>query len=94
MKSVNFYKAIAKVDQINDFMPSIEDAMIAAADPDANRHEMNRLHNLIYILMEQTESLKELMSAVQGDIIVCDAIYAVNDVNKLRAELDELKANA
>lgn len=52
---------------------------------------LEQVQNLFYILTEQIGSAKEDIDEVAGHIRVCNAVYAVNRVQELKAEIDRLK---
>lgn len=84
-----------KIGQINDFMYSVETAMLEAAEDvsaDKPFDRTRRLHNLIYQLMDMLEGLEKDVDELNGHRRVCDAIYAVNHVNQMKEEIKELKA--
>ena len=82
---------IIKMDQVNDFMYTIEGAMIDAA-PDAQDAGTRRLHSLVYILMDQLQTIGEDLEEANGHIKVCNAILASAHVRELEEELNELRA--
>lgn len=80
-----------KVGQINDFMYFVESAMIDA-DGAEGGEETRRLHNMVYLLMDMLEGLENDVDELDGHRRVCDAIYAVNHVNQMKAEIERLRA--
>lgn len=85
---------IVKFDQINDYMDCIEDAMISAADESGMSDGMKKLHNLVYILMDQLRAVGEDLNEANGHITVCNAILASAHVRAMETELKELRAKA
>ena len=85
---------VIKVDQINDFMECIENAMITVAAEEGCGDNMKKLHNLVYILMNQLRTLGEELDEANGHIRVCNAIVASRHVRELETELERLKQGA
>lgn len=50
-----------------------------------------RAQSLFCLLMEQISTAQEEANEVDGHIKVCNAVYAVNRVEELRAEIERLK---
>ena len=80
-----------KVNQVNDFMYVIEGAMIDAA-PDKLDASTKRLHNLLYVLMDQLRDIELDLDEANGHITVCNAIMAAAHVREMESELKELRA--
>ena len=55
---------------------------------------MIRLHNLIYLLWDQLKQVTADTEELNGHVKVCNAVYAVNKVDKMRATIERLKGNA
>ena len=87
---------IVKVDQLNDFMICVEDAMIAAANESDTGEEMapgmKRLHSIVYVLMDQLAAVGKDLEEANGHITVRNAILASAHVRQMEAELARLKA--
>ena len=88
MKSLE--SVIQKLDQLDSLMYSVEGALIDAAE-EIIGSETKRLHNLFYLLWEQLQQVTKDVEEVNGNIEVCNAIYAVNHVEEMKRELAELK---
>lgn len=82
---------VIKVDQINDFMECVEDVMISTADEEGFGNSMKKLHNLVYILMDQLQTLGKDIEEANGHIKVCNAIMASAHVRAMELELAELR---
>lgn len=87
----DFCDVIAKLDQIDSLMYSIETAMLDAAPTDADEKVM-RLHNLIYLLWGQFSQVRAEADELNGHIKVCNAIFAVNRVREKDDEIEALRA--
>ena len=84
---------IIKVDQLNDFMICVEDAMIAAAsESEEMTPSMKRLHSLVYVLMDQLAEVGNDLTEANGHIKVSNAILASGHVKELESELARLRA--
>lgn len=82
-------KITMRLEQINSLMYVFEGAMLEAFDEVyGGINEINRVHNLFCILLEQLENLKSDIIGLQGHISVCDAIYALNHVDELKEEIE------
>lgn len=88
---IDFCDVIAKLDQIDSLMYSVETAMLDAAPAKADKKVMN-LHNLIYLLWEQFSQVRSEVDELNGHIQVCNAVFAVNHVREKDAEIEALKA--
>lgn len=82
---------VIKVDQLNDFMYFVEGAMLEATADEEMEDSAKRLHNLVYILMDQLHSLGGDLDEVNGHIKVCNALYAAGNLRGKEAEIEELK---
>lgn len=85
-----FNDAECRLDRINGFMNAMEGAMIEAQE--GGEREYKHLSDLFYILMDELQILQADMKEIGGNIRVCNAVYAVNEVEKLRTEIAELKS--
>ena len=90
---MNFDDILVKLEQVDSLMYSVEGAMIAAAPEDGGA-EVTRLHNLVYLLWDQLRQIAEDTKELNGHVKVCNAIYAVNKVDEMRATIERLKGNA
>ena len=81
-----------KMQQIDSLMYSVESAMIDAA-PEGGGEAVTRLHNLVYLLWDQLKQIGEDMEKLNGHAKVCNAVFAVNDVDEMRATIERLKGN-
>ena len=80
---------IIKMEQLNSLMHSIESTMLEADAEDIKATK--RLHNLVYLLWDHLQQLAKDATEVNGHIKVCNAIFAVNHVDELKAEIERLK---
>lgn len=87
----DFCDVIAKLDQIDSLMYSVETAMLDAAPAEADKKVMN-LHNLIYLLWEQFSQVRSEVDELNGHIQVCNAVFAVNRVQEKNDEIETLRA--
>ena len=78
-----------KLEQMDSLMYSIESAMLEVDGEDINAAK--RLHNLVYLLWDHLQQLAKDATEVNGHIKVCNAIFAVNHVDELKAEIERLK---
>jgi len=77
------------METIADYMESaIDDAILASGMSD----KAAKVQHLFYILLEQITQTKEEATEIAGHVKVCNAIFAVNRVNELQAEIDRLRA--
>jgi len=83
---------ILKVEQINDFMVCIDDAMIDASEESGMNKSMDRLYSLVSILEDLLHNVSEELDEANGHIKVCNSILASAHVQQLEAELAELRA--
>jgi hypothetical protein len=88
---MNLDKALAENGKINALLYSIEEAMLEAAGETGMTEKTERLHNLIYVLMDEQQALTAALEAMQGDAKVCNAILASRYVREIEAELKSLK---
>ncbi len=82
-----------KIAQLNSLAYALEGAIIQAEGHDAGDAEARRMLDLFYVLQEGLEQLQKDADELGDHISVCNAIYAVNHVKEMRAELAELRAN-
>ena len=87
-----FDDILLKLDQLDSFMYSIESAMIEAA-PEGGSEQVIRLHNLIYLLWDQLKQVAADTAELNGHVKVCNAVYAANKVDEMRATIERLKGN-
>ena len=80
-----FDDILVKMGQLDSLMYSVESAMIEAA-PEDGGEEVIRLHNLKQVTADTEE--------LNGHVKVCNAVYAVNKVDEMRATIERLKGNA
>jgi hypothetical protein len=88
---MNIDKALAETGKIDALLYSIEGAMLDAAAETGMTETVERLHNLIYVLMDEFQALTAAIEAAQGDERVCNVILASEHVRKMEAELERLK---
>ena len=88
-----FDDILVKMGQLDSLMYSVESAMIEAA-PEDGGEEVIRLHNLIYLLWDQLKHVTADTEELNGHVKVCNAVYAVNKVDEMRATIERLKGNA
>jgi len=67
---------------------AIDDAILASGMSD----KALKVQHLFYILLEQINQTKGEAAEVAGHVKVCNAIFAVNKVDELKAEIDRLRA--
>ncbi len=91
---MNFEDITLKIEQINSIAYALEGAMIEAEGHGPDDKEAKQMRNLFYALFDQLEQLQKDADELHGHITVCNAIFAVNHVNELKAELAQLKQNA
>ncbi len=84
---------MTSIDQAESLTNALEDAIINFTETNVENEYNAKKHmfNLLYVLLEQLQKLKADAEDVQGHIEVCNAIYAVNRVDELRAEIERLK---
>lgn len=85
----NYDDLYARLDNINGVMYSAEGAIINSVD--MSTHEGKSLTGLFYTLWEQLKALEIDIQEIEGYTNVCNAIFAVNQVEELRAEIQQLK---
>ena len=85
----HFNNAECRLARINSFMYAIEGAIIEAQE--GGEQEFKYLSALFYILMDEMQMLQADMKEISGNIRVCNAIYAINQVDKLKSEIASLK---
>ena len=88
---MNVDKLITRAEQVKILAYTLE-GVIIEADLYSAGEESRRVADLFYLLQEQIETLTELVNDIGGHIEVCNAIYAVNRVEELKAEIERLKA--
>ena len=88
-----FDDILVKMGQLDSLMYSVESAMIEAA-PEDGGEEVTRLHHLIYLLWDQLKQVTADTEELNGHVKVCNAVYAVNKVDEMRATIERLKRNA
>lgn len=82
---------VIKVDQLNGFMYFVESAMLEATANEGMTDSAKRLHNMIYILMDQLQQLEHDLDEATGHIKTCNVLYAVGNLRGKEAEIVELK---
>ncbi len=85
----DFNDLYARLSNINGMMYAAEGAVINSADMRSN--EGQSLSGLFYILWEQLKALESDIQEIEGHTNVCNAIFAVNQVENLKAEIELLK---
>lgn len=87
----NIDNAVLQIGKIKALTECVEDAMISAASETGLTVEVEKMHNLFYVLMDAQEALFEALEAAQGDSRVCNVILTVNHVRELEEEFARLK---
>lgn len=87
----NIDNAALQIGKIKALTECVEDAMISAASETGLTAEVEKMHNLFYVLMDAQEALFEALEAAQGDSRVCNVILTINHVRELEEELARLK---
>ena len=87
----NIDNATLQIGKIKALTECVEDAMISAASETGLTAEVEKMHNLFYVLMDAQEVLFEALEAAQGDSRVCNVILTINHVRELKEELARLK---
>lgn len=87
---MNVAKLISKAEQAKTLAYTIE-GLIVEADIYEAWEECKKVVDMFYLLIEQIDSLATMADEISGHTEVCNAIYAVNRVEELKAEIERLK---
>lgn len=91
---IGFENITTRIEQINSLAYALEGAMIEAAGHGDGDRETKQMQNLFYLLQGELVQLAKDADELNGHIAVYNAVYAVNHVDELKAELAQLKQNA
>lgn len=85
----NYENVCIKLNQVNDsLMYSLETALL---DELETENGVKRARDLFYIVWDILNQIEADLDELNGHIAVCNAVYAVNYVNDLKAELESVK---
>lgn len=87
---MNLDTVLTKAGQISDLAHALEGGII---EVDNGSEPIRRVQNLFYVLLEQFEILKSELEKLNEHIYVCNAVFAVNRVQELKNEIEQLKAS-
>ena len=91
---IGFENITTRIEQINSLAYALEGAMIEATGHSDSDRETKQMLNLFYLLQGELVQLAKEADELNGHITVCNAVFAVNHVEELKAELAQLKQNA
>lgn len=86
---MNLDKIITRAGQICDLAHALEGAIIEIDD---GSEPVRRVQSLFYVLLEQFEFLNSELDKLNEHVYVCNAVFAVNRVQELKDEIEQLKA--
>ena len=89
MKNLDY--VAGKLEALSTIAYYIESAAIECTVNDEDSHAANRLIDLVAVMKGQIQQILSDFDEVAGHIEVCNAIYAVNNVNELKTEIARLK---
>lgn len=83
----NLEKAKFDIEKVDSLMYAIENTYLSIDTLPEEREKADRAVNAFYALWDAIRAVEDDIDRLQGDDVVVDAIYAVNDVIRIKCSL-------